>query len=235
MVNWQRLFCALMLLLPACANKNLQTYLDNYESFEHRVYVIDHGIHTGLVIETEYILPKLGLQNSLYRNYQFVEIGRGDAGFYQDEEEKLSTTLSALFLSTPAVLHLRGYNNPPYKRYPLSRTLEVRLSKIALQKLLGAVAESFAMPEGKAIEIAKGRDERSRFFDANGSYHLFYTCNNWTAEMIEQADYPISHRWAFFAGSVMRQIESVQRRLGLACRDVGGYQCSATSEAETMR
>ncbi len=207
------LLCVVFLLLPACANKNLQVYLDNYERFEHRIYVIDHGIHTGLVIKTEDILPMLGLQSSFYRSYRFVEIGRGDAGFYQDEEEKLSTALSAMFLSTPAVLHLRGYNSPPYKRYPMSKTLEVRLSAIALQKLLEAVAGSFVMPEGKAIEVAKGIDERSRFFGANGNYHLFYTCNNWTAEMVERADYPIGHRWAFFASSVMRQIEAVQRRI----------------------
>ncbi len=232
MTNWQHFIYSLTLLsmLSACANKNLQPYLENYETFENPVYVIDHGIHTGLVIETRHVLPALGLQDSLYKDYRFVEIGRGDAGFYQDDEEKLSTMLSALFLSTPAVLHLRGYNNPPYRRYPLSRTLEVRLSRAALQKLVGAVVVSFAMNEGKAIEVAKGRDERSRFFKAVGSYHLFYTCNNWTAEMIELAEYPVKHRWAFFAGSVMRQIEAVQRELGLACRDIGGYQCPATNE-----
>ena len=214
--------------LSACANKNLRPYLDNFDAYQQRVYVIDHGIHTGLVIETREILPVLGLQTSLYKDYRFVEIGRGDAGFYQDEEEKLSTTLTALFLSTPAVLHLRGYNRLPYQRYPLSHTLEVRLSNLAMQKLIDAVAASFAMSAGKAVEVAKGRDERSRFFEANGTYHLFYTCNNWTAEMLQQADYPMSHRWAFFAGSVMSQIEAVQRRLGLACGKTGGYQCRDT-------
>ena len=225
----------LMLLLPACANKNLEPYLDSYDSYQHRVYVIDHGIHTGLVIETKHILQKLGMQNSIYQDYRFIEFGRGDAGFYQDEDEDLSTTLAALFLSTPAVLHLRGYNRPPYQRYPLSHTLEVRLSRVALQKLVAAVAESFTMNEGKAIEVGKGSDERSGFFQANGNYHLFYTCNNWTAEMVQQADYPIGHRWSFFASSVMRQIEAVQSQLGLACGETGGYRCVDTSEFATMR
>lgn len=224
-----------MLLLPACANKNLEPYLDSYDSYQHRVYVIDHGIHTGLVIETRHILQKLGLQNSVYQDYRFIEFGRGDAGFYQDEQENLSTTLAALFLSTPAVLHLRGYNRLPYQRYPLSHTREVRLSRVALQKLVAAVAGSFTMDEGKAIEIGKGGDERSGFFQANGNYHLFYTCNNWTAEMVQQADYPIGYKSAFFASSVMKQIEAVQIRLGLACGDTGGYQCIAKPEIETMR
>ncbi len=210
-------------LLSACANTKLQIYVDQYPDYEERVFVIDHGIHTGLVMETADILSTLGLENSIYRKYRFVEIGRGDAGFYQQEEPESSTTLSALFLSTPAVLHMRGYNLFPYQRYPLSQTLEVRLSSAALQKLVDAVAASFAMNEGVAVEIAEGNDKRSRFFEANGSYHLFYTCNNWTAEMIELAGYPASHRWAFFAGSVMRQIESVQRHLGLPCGDEGAH------------
>ena len=214
-----------MLTVSACTNRNLQVYLQQHDSYPYEVYVIDHGIHTAIVMETKQFLTAIGLQNSIYKNYRYVEIGRGDAGFYQDEEEKLATALAALFFSTPAVLHLRGYNSPPFRRYPHSRTLEVRLSRIALQKLVDALADSFAMERGTAIEVADSKDERSGFFKAQGSYHLFYTCNNWTAEMIERADYPLNHRWAFFAGSVMRQIESVQRRLGLACRDVGGYQC----------
>lgn len=219
-----------MLTLTGCANRNLQLYLQQHGSYPHAVYVIDHGIHTAIVMETTQILPAIGLQHSIYNKYRYVEIGRGDAGFYQDTEEKLSTALAALFYSTPAVLHMRGYNRPPYQRYPQSRTLEVRLSPVALQKLVDALADSFVMENEAAMQVAEGLDERSRFFAARGSYHLFYTCNNWTAEMIELADYPLNHRWAFFAGSVMRQIESVQRRLGLACRDVGGYQCGSVKQ-----
>jgi uncharacterized protein (TIGR02117 family) len=230
----QNLLILLLLLLAvsACANRNLQLYLQQYDSYPHAVYVIDHGIHTAIVMQSMQVLPAIGLQDSIYRKYRYVEIGRGDAGFYQEKEEKLSTALAAIFLSTPAVLHLRGYNSPPYRRYPQSRTLEVRLSRIALQKLVDALADSFAMENGVAIEVGEGVDERSRFFKALGNYHLFYTCNNWTAEMIELADYPLNHRWAFFAGSVMKQIESVQRQLGLSCRDVGGYQCNGNAEAE---
>lgn len=225
----------LILLLPACANKNLQTYLDSYDSYQDRVYVIDHGLHTGLVIESSRILTSLGLQQTLYNKYRFVEIGRGDAGYYQDPDAKFTTTLAALFYPTPAILHMRGYNRPPDKEYPLSDTLEVAISNIAMQGLVNEVVGSFVMRDGKAVQVARGKDGRSGFFDAIGGYHMFYTCNNWTAEMLKQADYPIEDRFAFFSGSVMRQIEAVQHRLGLACRDIGGYQCAATPEIERMR
>jgi hypothetical protein len=79
-----------------------------------------------------------------------------------------------------------------------------------MKKLLDAIVSDFSLDQGRAIELAPGRDKDSRFFQSKGNYHLFYTCNNWTADVIEQADYPINHRWSFFSDSVMDQLDDVQ-------------------------
>jgi len=231
-------FCVLFFLLnfaAGCANKQLEPYLESYDQYQEKVYVIDHGRHTGLVVETKDLAEKIDLQGTVYKRYRYIELGRGDAGFYQDEDESISTTLMALFLSTPAVLHIRGYNNPPGIRYPLSQTLEVRLSRSALNKLLTAVVSSFVLDNQRAVKVGPGKNEYSGFYKAKGSYHMFYTCNNWTADMVQQADYPISHRWAFFAGSVMRQIESVQRHLGVDCQSDTTLNCRVSSELDYSR
>jgi len=228
--------CLLLLFnLYGCANKQLQPYLDNYASFDEKVYVMDHGYHTALAVESKGFLEKIGLQNSFYSQFKYVEIGRGDAGFYQQEEVVLSTTLKALFFSTPAIMHLRAYDTSPMKRYPPGRRFEVRLSRVALEKLHTAIVDSFALEENSAVEMAKGNDEFSRYFKARGNYHMFYTCNNWTAEMMQRAEYPINHRWSFFAGSVMRQIDSVRQRLGFSCRSAEGYECPGQTENITLR
>ncbi len=223
-----RLFLLLFVsfIIAGCANKSLKPYLENYAGFAESVYVIDHGRHTALVVKSEDIIERIGLANTFYSHFRFIEIGRGDAGFYREEEPLFSTTLKALFLLSPAVLHLRAYNHPPYKRYPLSHILKIPLSKTALHKLMKAVTASFELENKQAIELSEGSDKNSRFFQASEGYHLFYTCNNWTADMVERADYPINHRWAFFAGSVMRQIEAVQRELGLQCGGDGVYRCA---------
>ncbi len=231
-------FCLIFLLLvfaAGCTNKQLEPYLESYHQYQQQVFVIDHGRHTALVVKTRDLAEKIDLQETVYNRFRYIEIGRGDAGFYQDEDESISTTLMALFFSTPAVFHLRGYNNPPNIRYPQSHTLEVRLSRIALDKLMAAVASGFALNDRRAIKVGPGRNEYSGFYKAKGSYHMFYTCNNWTAEMMQQADYPISHRWAFFAGSVMRQIESVQRHLGLDCQPGTTLSCIDESESGDSR
>ena len=233
-----RLFaiCLLLLLtISGCANKQLQPYIDNYADFEETIYVIDHGYHTALAVKSKGLLEKLGLQDSFYRKFKYIEIGRGDAGFYQQEEVMVSTTLKALFFSTPAIMHLRAYNTSPMKRFPSGHRFEVRLSRVALGKLHKAIVDSFALEENSAVEMAKGRDEFSRYFKAKGNYHMFYTCNNWTAEIMQQADYPIKHRWSFFAGSVVRQIESVRQQLSNDCQSIQSRECPGQAGSVTSR
>ena len=203
----------LTLLLTACSGKRLDNYVEHIGSYQQVAYVIDHGIHTAVVVDAKSLASKLGLGDTFFGRARFIEIGRGDAGFYQAEEETVSVTLKALFLSTPAVLHLSAYDLLPANKFPLSRTVEIRLSKQAMRKLLDAIVSDFSLNNGRAIELAEGRDKQSRFFQSNGSYHLFYTCNNWTADVIEQANYPIRHRWSFFSSSVMKQLDQVQQRL----------------------
>ncbi|MFT5658669.1 MAG: hypothetical protein ACI9KN_001950 [Gammaproteobacteria bacterium] len=213
MANRFLFFIALVSLLPACAGKQLDRYVEQFDHYDNTAYVIDHGIHTAVVVDAIPLATRLGLADSFFSRYNYIEIGRGDAGFYQEQEAALSTTLKALFLSSPAVLHLSAYNVLPEKKFPLSKAVEIRLSRNALEKLLDAIASDFKMQDGVAIELAQGRDASSRFFESKGSYHLFYTCNNWTADVIQQADYPIRHRWSFFSSSVMKQLDQVQRRL----------------------
>ena len=204
---------SLIYLLSACSGQRLDNYVESIDSYQQVAYVVDHGIHTAVVVDGKLLAARLGLSDTFFGRFQFIEIGRGDAGYYQAGEETLAVTLKALFLSTPAVLHLTATNLTPAKKFPLSKTVEIRLSKQAMIKLLDAIASDFSLNNGQAIELAKGRDKYSRFFQSKGSYHLFYTCNNWTADVLEKADYPIRHRWSFFSSSVMNQLNQVQHRL----------------------
>ena len=218
------LFLSLVLLLSACSGKRLDHYVEHIDSYDQIAYVIDHGIHTAVVVDAAPLAARLGLSDTLFGRFNFIEIGRGDAGFYQAEQETFSVTLKALFLSTPAVLHLSAYNRSPAKKFPLSKTVVIRLSKPAMEKLFDAIASDFKLAQGRAIELAPGRDNDSRFFQSNGSYHLFYTCNNWTADVMEQADYPIKHRWSFFASSVMKQLDDVQQHLYPLAKIPAGFE-----------
>jgi uncharacterized protein (TIGR02117 family) len=201
---------SLVFLLAGCDGKRLYNYADQIDRYDQLAYVIDHGMHTAVVVDAMSLSARLGLTDTLFGQFKFIEIGRGDAGFYQVEEETLAVTLKALFLPTPAVLHLSAYNNLPAKKFPSSKIIEIKLSQSAMKKLLDAIVSDFSLDQGQAIELAPGRDKNSRFFQSKGNYHLFYTCNNWTADVIEQADYPINHRWSFFSDSVMDQLDDVQ-------------------------
>ena len=204
------IFISLMLLQTSCANRQLGDYVENYASFERTVYVVNHGIHTAIVVDAKPLVARLGLTNTLFNNYKYIEVGRGDAGYYQAKESVFMVTLKALFLSTPAVLHLNVFNSTPDKYFPESESIEIKLSKLSMERLYDNLARNFSLNKGVAIELAIGRNERSRFFKANGQYHMFYTCNNWTAEMMRKSDFPIRYQLSFFADSVMKQLNRVQ-------------------------
>lgn len=98
---------------------------------------------------------------------------------------KLSTTLKALFLPTPAVMSVKGYNLiPDY--------LQVKCTKINQTdylQLMQFIQASFKLDaKGKNIRLGNGHSHNAGFYAANGSYSILRSCNNWTAAGLRQAD-----------------------------------------------
>ena len=217
MLMRQQLVILLLFVLGGCASQNLDVYLDNYESYRDTAYVIDHGLHTALVVRAEPMLRQLGLSDTIFSKYRYLEIGRGEASFYRASENNLLDSLKALLVATPAIMHISAYSLPPAQKFPLSDTLEIKLSSSSMKLLMNSIVDSFALQDGVAVDLGESRNPTSHFFKASGSYHLFYTCNNWTAEKLYLAGYPIGYRRAIISSSVMSQVAQVNNRLEAHC------------------
>ncbi len=70
------LFASLIFMLSACAGKRLDNYVEQIDSYDQLAYVIDHGIHTAVVVDAKPLAAKLGLSNTLFGRFKFIEIGR---------------------------------------------------------------------------------------------------------------------------------------------------------------
>jgi len=54
--------------------------------------------------------------------------------------------------------------------------------------LVDAIRESFVGGAGQPILIeGAGYGPRDRFYEAHGTYHMFFTCNDWTRDMLDAA------------------------------------------------
>jgi uncharacterized protein (TIGR02117 family) len=109
-------------------------------------------------------------------------MGWGDKGFYIDtptwEDLKASTAFKAAFGLGSTAMHISFRKAPPR---PGELCKKLILSEKQYQLLVKYIQSSFRMKEGKP-ELIKhpGYSEQDCFYEANGSYSMFRTCNVWT-------------------------------------------------------
>ncbi len=196
---------ALALMLFGCTRASIPPRLENgsWRSF----YVVDHGLHTGLVIARPDLLQVLPTLAERFADGDFVELGWGDEAFYRAPQPTLSLALRALFGSTATVLHAVKIDGDPRRRFAASEMIEVQVSEEGYQKLLRFVAATFAhSAAGTAVVLGPGLYAQSTFYQAKGSYSLSYTCNTWVAEVLAQTGCPISPATVITAGDVMSRL-----------------------------
>lgn len=176
-------------------NKNVNYKAPN----DVTIYIMSNGVHTDIVVPVKNHLMDWSSYISFNdtetkdSSYKYVGIGWGDKGFYLQTPEwkdlKLSVALkAALHLSTSAI-HATFYHS-------IDTTLEkceaLNISNEDYMKLTGYIKNSFDLDEqNKTIHIPSTNDgygNSDAFYEAKGSYSLFYTCNTWSNNALKAAD-----------------------------------------------
>lgn len=180
------------------------------------IYVISNGFHTDMLIPlqnesldwiTQVETDSISLEK--YRGYKYISLGWGDEGFYMESFDNqfpsLMTTINAVLLPTESLMHIAFY------KYDISEgegVAKLLINEEQLEKLTAFAYQSFQQTENqKFIFYHRGYDEHDYFFKANGSYHLFNTCNAWTNNALKEANLPAS-LWSPFAQGVIWRVKS---------------------------
>lgn len=180
-------------------------------------YVVNHGLHTGLVIARPDLLQVLPALAEAFGDGDFVEFGWGDEDFYRAPQATLGLALRALFRSTAAVLHVVKIAGDPRRRFAASEVIEVRVTADGYRQLLAFVAGTFTRSAAGALAaLGPGQYGESRFYQAEGSYSLVYTCNTWVAEALAVSGCAVSPTAVVTAGNVMSQLRQATAA-GAAC------------------
>ena len=173
------------------------------------IYVIGHGWHTGLVIKRADIPDGLWPEHNDFPQAIYVEVGWGDKEFYLAKEPTFGLALQAAVKSTGSVLHIVGFTPPPEAYFPYSDVLAVRLSLPGFEALSSFIHATYKRDaQGHTLPLGKGWYDDSRFYLAEGRYHLFNTCNNWIARALQAAGAPINPASAMTAGNVLSQVRA---------------------------
>ncbi len=179
------------------------------------IYVVGHGWHTGIILETSEVDEKDWPEIADFRRHRYVEVGWGDEGFYRAKSIELGLAARAIFTPTPSVLHIVGFDVHPQRVFVGSDLIELRVSEEGYRGMCRAIQAAYTLDEsGRSHSLGRGLYGDSRFYRANGNYYYPKTCNIWTAKILKQADLPMMLPFSITAGSVLQQVKSQGRVLG---------------------
>jgi uncharacterized protein (TIGR02117 family) len=169
------------------------------------IYIVNHGYHAGIAVPraalaeqaSRHGLSALGYVATRFADFDWLEIGWGDEGFYRYvptvESLTVALALRALFRpGNPSVLHVVGVNNDPRAMFANPDLVPIGLSQAGFARVAAVLDATFARDNGSLVpqELGPGLYGTSLFFRANGAFHLFNVCNHWIARVLDAAGIP---------------------------------------------
>ena len=200
-------------LLATCETAPPPTAPNDNGPRTHLIQVASNGWHTAIVVPAP-ALAATGLlpEAADFPGARFLEFGWGDRVYYPAKEKTLGMTLSAALIPTPAVMHMAGLAAAPKDSGSSREVVSVALTAAGFLNLVEALATEFERPAGgRAEPISRGLYPGSRFYNARGEFHLFNTCNTWTARMLRAAGVAISPSGIVTADGLMARLRTTRR------------------------
>lgn len=176
-----------------------------------QAYVLSNGVHTDLVfplrsaaIDWTALFPPAHFE-AVPPDAEFVAIGWGDREFYLHTPTWADLTarraLGALAGGNRALLHVSYLRRAQLREH----AWRLPLAPEQYAQLIAYVRAT--LPAGRAQPIALARyGTNDAFYEAEGGYHLFETCNTWTGRGLRRAGVTVS-RWTPFDFNVVWHLE----------------------------
>jgi len=196
----------LVVVSPACAGPIRGFCPPTQGEPSRSVYLVNHGWHAGVVIKREDISPDIWPESQDFPDAQYLEVGWGDRDFYQAPEFNLWLAFEAATWSSASALHVVGFRGPVGTYFPESEIIEIMLSPLGLERLIGRIEGSYAKdPAGVPIRLGPGLYGESMFYLSRERFHLLKTCNVWVATLLRSAGCPITPPYAIMVGNLVFQ------------------------------
>jgi hypothetical protein len=165
----------------------------------HNIQVTSNGWHSEVVIPAA-LLPEGAIPETAdFPRAEFYAFGWGDADYYPAQDPDIAMTLRAAFTPTPAVVHLVGLPAAPKDLYANAEIIDLEITEEGLTDLVDYLDGSFARKSARAT----------------GEFHLFNTCNSWTARALATAGLPVK------TGGMQRAEDLLAQLRPLAAKPTG--------------
>lgn len=205
-MNIVRAGVLLCMLLGACAAPEKNSVPAEDDAASKPVYLVSHGWHTGIVVRRMDLPAEVWPESADFPDAEYLEVGWGDRDFYPAAEFGWGIAFKAVFWPRLGVLHMAGFSGPVADFFPHSEVVEMKLSRRGFERLSGFVHDCFDRNGAvRATRMGPGLYGQSAFYPAREKFHLFNTCNVWTARPLRTAGLPVTPFYAMTADGLMSQ------------------------------
>ncbi len=175
------------------------------------IWIRSNGVHADIVVpvQTSIIdwseLVKYEYTKGNDTTAKWVAFGWGDKGFYLQtptwSDLKFSVAFKALTGLSDAAMHVTFYNTLAENE----KCRSISISAEQYKKLVSFIRSGFDQDsKGDVIHIVTDANynDHDAFYEAEGTYSLFHTCNTWTNNALKFAGLPAGY-WTPFEGGVL--------------------------------
>ncbi len=187
-------------------------FVDSPDGVE--IFLVSNGIHVDFLVPVK--TPAKDWSEMLPReSFKAVDdessrilFGWGDRGFYLEtptwSDLKVTTVLNAVFWPSASVVHAEYFLGDPISDDSCRR---VRLSEKAYRELCTYLESSFRKDSTGRLVLIPGKSyhDTDNFYEGEGSYHAFNTCNLWANRGLKKIGVRTA-LWSPFAGGILRHV-----------------------------
>lgn len=194
-------------LFAACGTTRLEPAPPSRAGDAPRVYLLGQGWHAGLIIERDAGTVRLWPERGDFPEAEFVEVGWGEREFYQAADPGVWMAVKAALWPSPSVVFMSGLRSPPESVFVCSDLIALDLSPARMERLLRYVHDSFDRTgSARTAPLPVSQPASWAFYPARGDFHLFNTCNTWTAGALAAAGYPLDRPYPLTAGGLVERV-----------------------------
>lgn len=179
------------------------------------IFVVSNGVHADICLpldeDADFWSKYFDIEDfkTLNTKPTYISFGWGDKGFFLDtptwDDLTFWTAFKALFIPSSTALHVSYVENKPV----LSETTKSFFVDDAGLKKMKAYIHSYISLQNNSsnlIDCCRYPNVHDNFYDGNGSYHMFRTCNVWTNQVIKEGGIKTSV-WTPFDTGILTQFE----------------------------
>lgn len=183
------------------------------EPKDRDVFIVEHGWHTGLIVDTRDLAEDDLPYFSMLRRHRYLEVGWGDATFFQADDPTIGMALDAMLTPGPAVLHVAAFDKDPGAFFKGQVVHRIPMTASGVQAVGRFVARSFADQTSSEPAATSPGDygQDSRYVAATGSYYFPNTCNVWTANALQAGGADVSPTFAVTSRALLHQVRQIAK------------------------